>query len=74
MNDKVRLNLVVSKSIKIKIETLMKQTGNDNMTQVIREALALYEEAVKNTINGGKLLLIDANNDKTYYKITVDNE
>jgi hypothetical protein len=50
-----RLNLELSQAVRDRIEELRDQTGADSMTEVIRNALAVYEFLHRQVRRGGSV-------------------
>ena len=58
MSDKkIRLNLVVSPQVKKRIERLQEASDGASITEVIRRALALYEELIAIRDEGNSLIV-----------------
>lgn len=55
--DKVPLHLQVSKQARERIVELQRMSESESMSEVVRRALALYEIALRNRQDGGRLLL-----------------
>jgi hypothetical protein len=58
--NKVRINLAVSDELKQRIDDLIEESDAENVTQLIKYALILYEKVIKNSKNGGSLEIIDS--------------
>ncbi len=54
---RIRLNLAVSPEVKARIEHLQSTTEGASITEVIRRALALYEEFLTIRNEGGQLVV-----------------
>ncbi len=52
-----RLNLEMSQPVRTRLEKLRDQTCSDSLTEVIRNALAVYEYLFQNTRSGGKVVI-----------------
>lgn len=55
--DRIRLNLVVSRQIKDRVERLQALSEATSITEVIRRALAIYEELLQIRQEGGQLVV-----------------
>ena len=53
----VRLNLTLTQQAKKRLETIQKVTEADTLTEVIRDAIKLYDLAVQHQKSGGRLIL-----------------
>jgi hypothetical protein len=56
-DEKIRLNLVVNQHVKSRIERLQEMAEDASITEVIRRALAVYEELLKIREEGGRLVV-----------------
>jgi hypothetical protein len=56
---KVRINLAVSEEWKQRIDALVEASDEENVTQLLKKALMIYERAIKNDLEGGTLELVD---------------
>ena len=52
-----RLNLKMDKPVRTRLEKLRNQTCSDSLTEVVRNALAVYEYLFQNTRNGDKVFI-----------------
>lgn len=59
-----RLHLIVTQGVRDKIEALQNRTDAGNMTEVIRRALALYDEVISIREEGGEILVENANGEQ----------
>jgi len=55
--DTERLNLVVSTTVRERLESLRDETEAESMTQVIRRALAVYDFLCQERKRGAKLMV-----------------
>jgi hypothetical protein len=56
-DERIRLNFVVNRQIKDRIEHLQDVSGATSLTEVVRRALAVYEEVLKIREEGGQLVI-----------------
>lgn len=56
-DEKIRLNVVVNQHVKGRIERLQEMAEDASITEVIRRALAVYEELLKIREEGGQLVV-----------------
>lgn len=56
-DEKIRLNLVVNQHVKSRIERLQEMAEDASITEVVRRALAVYEELLKIREEGGRLVV-----------------
>lgn len=66
---RVRLNLFISKVVRDRLDGIMRATNAESLTEVIRKALALYEEYVSITGQGGILVVRMPNGDEEKIKV-----
>lgn len=52
-----RLHMIVTDDVRMQIESLQERSGATNMTEVMRRALAVYDELVSVKEEGGKVLI-----------------
>lgn len=55
--ERIRLNLVVNRQVKDRIEQLQELSEATSITEVVRRALALYEEILKIREEGSRLVV-----------------
>lgn len=68
-SEKIRLNMLVSPSVKGRIDALVERTDAESMTDVIRKALALYDEYIAVKEEGGAVLIEDKEGKQHYLRI-----
>jgi hypothetical protein len=54
--DRSRLSLILTKRTRERLEGLQKASDAESMAEVIRRALALYEDALAHERNGGVIM------------------
>lgn len=57
VDDRIRLSLAVTPQVKGRLDRLLEQTEAESITEVIRRALAIYEELVEVKRSGGRVVL-----------------
>ena len=57
--NQIRLNLAISEVVRDRLDSLQERTDADSMTEVIRRALAVYEELVNVHEAGGTIILVE---------------
>ncbi len=62
--ERIRLNLVVNPQVKARIERLQKLSEGSSLTEVIRRALAVYEEILKIREEGADLIVESSDGQK----------
>jgi len=55
--ERIRLNLVVNGHVKDRIERLQRLSEGASLTEIVRRALAVYEELLAIREEGGKLVV-----------------
>lgn len=56
-DERIRLNLVVNRQVKDRIDHLQELSEATSITEVVRRALAVYEELLKIREEGGQLVV-----------------
>jgi hypothetical protein len=56
-DERIRLNLVVNHQVKERIDHLQELSEATSITEVVRRALAIYEELLKIREEGGQLVI-----------------
>jgi hypothetical protein len=56
-DERIRLNLVVNRQVKDRIDQLQERSEATSITEVVRRALAIYEELLKIREEGGQLVI-----------------
>lgn len=65
----VRINLALSKSLKERIDNLIDLTDSSGITELLRQALLLYEEAAICVYKGGSIKMTHENGETVKYLI-----
>lgn len=55
MNEKTRLNLAVSKSVKMRMERIKKMIDADSLTEVVRRSLIVFETIIAEQNQGNRI-------------------
>lgn len=68
-NSRIRLNLAISPKVKHRLERLQEATDGASVTEVIRRALAIYEEVIAIREDGGQLFIKNSNGESERLRI-----
>ena len=67
--EKVRLNLELSETVRDQLEELKTKSDATSVTEVIRRSLALYDLYVDHVLQGGAIILRDSKGEEERLKI-----
>ena len=54
---RIRLSLAISEAVKDRLDRLQEETGSETTTEVVRDALSLYDELLEVQAKGGRLVI-----------------
>ena len=69
-NDRIRLHMAVTARVKERLDALLQRTEAESITEVVRRALAVYENLVETTEAGGKVILEDKKGNQREVQLT----
>ncbi len=68
-NNRIRLNLAITPQVKRRIERLQKADDGASITEVLRRALAVYEELVAIREEGSRLVIETSSGERELLRI-----